>query len=229
MTERTGVPATTLRFYEQQGLLPAQRSAAGYRLYDDAAVDRLGFIGAGKHLGLPLEEIRELLGVWESGLCVQVQDRLRPLLRAGLESAERRARELAVFTERLQRALIRLDGPAREGRCDPSCEFLLRDDASPTGAFAPDADPLVDPPLACSLSAGQREAQLGRWRRLVASGEELARSTAACGSRCRSSCWVRLRRCRRRSSSAVPSSTSAWCWPGPGCIWRSGRLTTPRG
>lgn len=84
LTERTGVPATTLRFYEQQGLLPAQRSPAGYRLYDDSAVDRLGFIGAGKHLGLPLEEIRELLGVWESGLCVQVQDRLRPLLRAGL-------------------------------------------------------------------------------------------------------------------------------------------------
>lgn len=171
LTERTGVPATTLRFYEQQGLLPAQRSAAGYRLYDDAAVDRLGFIGAGKHLGLPLEEIRELLGVWESGLCVQVQDRLRPLLRAGIESAERRAGELAVFTERLQRALIRLDGPAREGRCDPSCDFLLRDEPSPAGAVAPDADALVEPPVACSLSAGAREAQLGRWRRLMASGE----------------------------------------------------------
>jgi hypothetical protein len=40
LTERTGVPA--LRFYGQQGLLPAQRSAAGYRLYGDAAVDRSG-------------------------------------------------------------------------------------------------------------------------------------------------------------------------------------------
>jgi DNA-binding transcriptional MerR regulator len=39
--------------------LPGQRSAADYRLYDDAAVDRLGFIGAGKHLGLPLEEIAD--------------------------------------------------------------------------------------------------------------------------------------------------------------------------
>ncbi|MBV9847455.1 MAG: MerR family DNA-binding transcriptional regulator, partial [Kutzneria sp.] len=46
LAERAGVPATTLRFYEQAGLLPAQRSESGYRLYDDTAVERLAFIAA---------------------------------------------------------------------------------------------------------------------------------------------------------------------------------------
>lgn len=130
LADRVGVPASTLRFYEQQGLLPAERSPSGYRLYDLQSVERLGFIAAAKHLGLPLTQIRELLGVWESGLCVQVQDRLRPMLQDSVQAAAARSAELAVFTGRLQQALTRLDGPSRAGRCDPSCDFLLRPPAT---------------------------------------------------------------------------------------------------
>ncbi|WP_373305270.1 MerR family transcriptional regulator [Streptomyces roseolus] len=56
---RSGVPATaiTLRFYESAGLSPADRSPAGHRLYGEGAVERLAFVGAAKHLGLPLEEV----------------------------------------------------------------------------------------------------------------------------------------------------------------------------
>lgn len=53
LAERSGVPATTLRFYEGAGLLPADRTPAGYRSYDEDAVERLAFIGAAKRLGLP--------------------------------------------------------------------------------------------------------------------------------------------------------------------------------
>nr|WP_249924725.1 MerR family transcriptional regulator [Streptomyces californicus] len=69
LAERSGGAATTLRSSEGAGLLPADRTPAGYRLYGEAAVERLAFIGAAKHLGLPLEEIGELLGVRESGAC----------------------------------------------------------------------------------------------------------------------------------------------------------------
>ena len=61
------MPASTLRFYEQAGLLPAERTGSGYRVYGEEAVARLEFIASAKHLGLPLEEIRELLGAWEAG------------------------------------------------------------------------------------------------------------------------------------------------------------------
>jgi hypothetical protein len=46
LADATGVPATTLRFYESAGLLPAERTAAGYRLYHQDAIERLAFIGA---------------------------------------------------------------------------------------------------------------------------------------------------------------------------------------
>ncbi|MFG2172334.1 MerR family transcriptional regulator [Streptomyces niveus] len=59
LAERSGVPATTLRFYEDAGLLPAGRTPAGYRVYGQDAVERLGFISSAKLLGLALEEIRE--------------------------------------------------------------------------------------------------------------------------------------------------------------------------
>ncbi|MEU1301314.1 MerR family transcriptional regulator [Streptomyces shenzhenensis] len=78
LAERSGVPATTLRFYEGSGLLPAGRTASGYRVYGEEAVQRLAFINTAKHLGLPLEGVGELLSVWEAASCRDVKADLRP-------------------------------------------------------------------------------------------------------------------------------------------------------
>ena len=40
LSERTGIPTRMLRYYEQQGLLASERSANGYRAYDEADVER---------------------------------------------------------------------------------------------------------------------------------------------------------------------------------------------
>jgi len=80
LARRSGVPASTLRYYGQLGLLPADRTAAGYRLYDEAAHQRLMFIEAAKRLRLPLPAIADLLAVWQSDACRAVKDQLRPLL-----------------------------------------------------------------------------------------------------------------------------------------------------
>lgn len=61
IAERYGVPATTLRYWEQIGLLPAQERAAGRRRYDLDAIRRLKFIRMAKQAGLALEDIRVLL------------------------------------------------------------------------------------------------------------------------------------------------------------------------
>ena len=71
LADRTGIPATTLRFYETAGLLPAGRTPGGYRVYGEDAVERLGFIIPAKRLGLPLEEIAGLLHVWADGSCAR--------------------------------------------------------------------------------------------------------------------------------------------------------------
>ncbi|MFD5204603.1 MerR family transcriptional regulator [Streptomyces sp. NPDC058375] len=125
LAERSGMPATTLRFYESAGLLSADRTPAGYRVYGEEAVERLAFIGAAKHLGLALEEIGELVGVWEAGACRDVKADLRPRIATRLTEAEARAAELAAFTASLRGALAHLDAlPDRAGRCDPECGFL---------------------------------------------------------------------------------------------------------
>lgn len=57
-----GVSAKAVRLWESKGLLPpAERTAAGYRLFTDADVGVLRFIRQAKTLGLQLSEIKDIL------------------------------------------------------------------------------------------------------------------------------------------------------------------------
>jgi DNA-binding transcriptional MerR regulator len=68
LTERSGVPSTALRYYEQAGLLPEpSRTASGYRIYDTDVLPRLKFIKAAQAVGLSLADIREILQIRDSG------------------------------------------------------------------------------------------------------------------------------------------------------------------
>jgi MerR family copper efflux transcriptional regulator len=116
-----------LRFYETAGLLPAERTSSGYRIYSPEAAERLAFIGAAKQLGLSLKEIAELLEVWQEGVCAEVKADLRPRIAARIGEAEERGVQLTAFTASLRRALRHLDElPDRLGRCDPQCGFPER-------------------------------------------------------------------------------------------------------
>lgn len=127
LAELSGVPATTVRFYESAGLLPAERTASGYRIFDDRALERLAFIRAAKYVGLPLEEVRELLLVWEHARCTDVRAQLRPRIAARLREVTQQIRELNAFSRVLNDALVHLDQlPDRSVSCDPGCGFLRR-------------------------------------------------------------------------------------------------------
>ena len=54
-----------MQFYDDEGLLPAQRSKDNYRLYDDAALERLWEILVYRAMGLDLKEIKDLLTLSE--------------------------------------------------------------------------------------------------------------------------------------------------------------------
>ena len=63
-----GVPAKTIRFYEQAGLMPAPLcTSVGYRDYPVSAVDRLAFIRHAQVAGFTLAEIRSVLAIRDSG------------------------------------------------------------------------------------------------------------------------------------------------------------------
>jgi len=70
LADRAGTSSDTVRYYERIGLLPEpDRSASGYRMYGDDAVERVQFIKYAQRFGLRLEEIGELLQIRERGLC----------------------------------------------------------------------------------------------------------------------------------------------------------------
>lgn len=68
LSEWTGVPCKTIRYYEEIGLLPpAKRTRNNYRIYDDADVERLRFIRGASVLGFTLAEIAEILTFRDRG------------------------------------------------------------------------------------------------------------------------------------------------------------------
>lgn len=58
----SGTPVETIRFYEREALLPApERTANNYRIYTQSHADRLGFIRQCRNLDMTLDEVRVLL------------------------------------------------------------------------------------------------------------------------------------------------------------------------
>jgi DNA-binding transcriptional MerR regulator len=133
LAEATGVPARTIRYYEQVGALaPPGRTAAGYRTYTPRAVERLRFLRRARALGLPLRELRPLAEALEHGPAGALRPRLRRVVRAHLDGVERRVAELDVLRRQLEGVLERLAateaaerrrGGARPSRARP-CRCL---------------------------------------------------------------------------------------------------------
>lgn len=97
-----GVPAKTLRYYEDIGLIsPARRTDSGYRLYGWRELEQIEFVRRAKLMGLSLEQIRGLVEVAEEGMPNGVLRRLDELLDRSLEETERRLEELRAFRESL--------------------------------------------------------------------------------------------------------------------------------
>ncbi|MFQ5942419.1 MAG: MerR family transcriptional regulator [Anaerolineales bacterium] len=69
LADHTGVPAKTIRYYEDVGLLPeAARQLNGYREYQDVDVERLKLVAGARRLDFSLEEIREILDLRDRGI-----------------------------------------------------------------------------------------------------------------------------------------------------------------
>lgn len=68
MARETGIPASTLRYYDKEGLLPfVERTGGGLRMFSDADREALTVIECLKRSGLSIREIREFMGMVERG------------------------------------------------------------------------------------------------------------------------------------------------------------------
>ena len=170
VAERTGFSTSALRFYEQRGLLePTARSDAGYRLYDDTSLARLGFIDRAKQLGCTLEEIADLAELWEADDCAPVQARLHELVTTRITDAQRRTSELVAFTAQLQRAAVHLGGAPTDGPCSAGCACLT-ETSEGSGS---ESVPVVlgerpDSVIVCTLPAGEMPDRMEDWQTVLA-------------------------------------------------------------
>ncbi|MBI1844927.1 MAG: MerR family transcriptional regulator [Actinobacteria bacterium] len=128
--DRSGFSASALRYYEGIGLVPpSTRTDAGYRLYDDDTLARLAFIARAKQLGCTLEEITDLVGIWDGERCGPVQKRFHDLVTTKLADAQRQIAELTALSDQLRHAAAQLAGPAIDGPCSEGCACLALDGA----------------------------------------------------------------------------------------------------
>lgn len=118
-----GLTSRNIRYYEQIGLIPkaARHNEAartgGNRFYREADLRRLRFIQNSRLLGLGLDDISELLGLFEGGKCPGAQPRYRDKLRQHLVSVKERIDRLETLKTNLERLLSLADIGGLEGSC----------------------------------------------------------------------------------------------------------------
>lgn len=89
---RSGLPAKTIRYYEEIGLIRPARAGNGYRDYSAADVHRLRFVQRARSLGFSVEECRQLLSLY--GDTARESADVKALARAKLVEIERKIAEL---------------------------------------------------------------------------------------------------------------------------------------
>ena len=119
LASSVGLTPDAVRYYERIGLLSTpERSAAGYRLYEEDSIDRLRFVKGAQRLGLKLSEIGELLHIRDRGLCPC--GHADGLLRARIQELDEEIGRLSELRDELNRMLDERPGgrPGADGtRC----------------------------------------------------------------------------------------------------------------
>ena len=114
----SGVSAKMVRHYESVGLFPeARRTDAGYRQYGDKEVNTLRFIRRSRDLGFSIEQIRELLALWQNRRRPSRQ--VKALAEAHIQELDQKLRELEAMKSTLQHLAHCCSGDDR-----PECPIL---------------------------------------------------------------------------------------------------------
>lgn len=100
LAHAVNIPAKTIRYYEQVGLIaPASRTASGYRHYTKKDVETLVFIRRCRELNIALEDIKQLLEVQQNpqASCAVVDE----MIATQLTRIQQAQRELAQLEQSL--------------------------------------------------------------------------------------------------------------------------------
>lgn len=111
-SKHTGVSAKMIRYYESIGILPpAQRTEAGYRQYDKAALHSLRFVKRARSLGFSLEDVGRLLGLWQDQKRSSAE--VKKLALEHILSLEKRMAEMQAMLDTLRELASSCQGDMR--------------------------------------------------------------------------------------------------------------------
>lgn len=114
----SGVSQRMIRHYEKIGLMPpAARRDSGYRDYDQRDLHTLRFIGRARDAGFPIEEIRQLLALWNDR--ERSSSDVKALALARAAELSRKAKELDAMRRTLETLAANCHGDDR-----PDCPIL---------------------------------------------------------------------------------------------------------
>jgi len=112
VAREAGVSIDTVRFYERRGVLPApERRPSGYRIFTEAAVERIRMTRALQEMGFTLDEVIDALRAHDAGGATCDSERWR--LEAVVGRIDARIAEL----RRVRRNTMKILDECRVGRC----------------------------------------------------------------------------------------------------------------
>ena len=121
VAQRSGIPASTLRFYEEKGLIASHGRRGLRRLFDSGVLDRLALIALGSAAGFSLDEIARMFAP-------DGRPRIdRRMLTAKADQLDRTIHKLGAMRDGLRHAAA---CPARSHMECPTFRRMLRDAAS---------------------------------------------------------------------------------------------------
>lgn len=117
VAERSGLPAKTIRYYEDIGFIKPKRSLNGYRHFDEKELHKLAFIGRARSLGFTIEDCRTLLALYED------KDRasadVKDIARQNLQEMDAKISDLKAMRATLSHLIEECAGDHR-----PDCPIL---------------------------------------------------------------------------------------------------------
>lgn len=117
VSKRAGLPAKTIRYYEEIGLVTPLRDTNGYRSFRERDMHKLAFLGRARALGFTIEDCRTLLALWDD------QDRasadVRAVAKEHLAQIETKIADLQNIRDTLSHLVRECAGDQR-----PDCPIL---------------------------------------------------------------------------------------------------------
>ena len=117
VAQASGLPAKTIRYYEDIGLVTAKRAANGYRSFGETELHKLSFLGRARSLGFSIEECRNLLALWENRSRASAD--VKAIAQGHLGEIEQKIAELQAMHETLSHLVHACAGDDR-----PDCPIL---------------------------------------------------------------------------------------------------------